>query len=76
VAPKLALGSGEKVSALQDPDEAMVHPALQCLTKATSEADRAITGCLRAISARFRNRDDDSFFLGIWHEILRTYTTA
>jgi hypothetical protein len=76
MAPPPALGSGEKVSALQDPEEATVRHALHCFTYAISEADRSVTGCLRAIYTRFQNRDDDSFFPHIPHYALRPYAVA
>jgi hypothetical protein len=76
-APKSALGSGEKVSALQDPDETTVHHALHCLKAATGEADRSVSTCLRAIATRLQNKDDDSFFFpGTRHQALGPYAVV
>jgi hypothetical protein len=64
------MGPGEKVSALQDPDETPVHHALHYLTQATSEAELSVSSCLRAISATLQNRDDGSFFPGVRQQAL------
>jgi hypothetical protein len=58
VASEPALGPGEKVSVLQDQDVTPVEHVLHCLT----QADLSETSCLQAISTRFQNRDDDSFY--------------
>jgi hypothetical protein len=71
-----ALGSGEKVPTLHDPDQATVHHALHCLTQATSEDDQSVTSCVPAISTRFQNRDDDSVFKGMRHQVLRPHAVV
>jgi hypothetical protein len=76
VMPKPALGPGEKVSGLQDPEEATVHHALHCLTQATNEADRSVSSCVRAICNRLQNKDEDGFFPAIRHQALRQYAVV
>lgn len=73
MAPEPDLGPREKFSALQDPDDMTVHPALDSLTQTTSKADRSATSCLRESSTRFQNRDDDRLLPGIRHQALRLY---
>jgi hypothetical protein len=67
---------GQKVSALQDPDEAAVYHAVHGLAQTTSQANRSVATSKGAIFPWFKNWYNHSFLPGSWDGALRSYTTV